>query len=217
MAAPYDIPDQLRRPRGRPKRGDAAALEQRLISVGSALFFRHGYGATSMSAVAVAARVSKPTLYSRFPSKSALLRGIVAAQVRNWGQGVDPPRWADCATLEQAMIEFGDMTLRISLSPDFVQTTRLMTSESGRFPELSDAAGIRFQTAVEALASIIAGYAESDGAPCRDPHAIADQFLAAIMGWSIKTILADREISAQERAEWVTQAVGNLIGGRAKW
>ena len=63
-------PIQPRRPRGRPKTEDLAALEARLILVGRQLFYRHGYGATAMSAVAEAARVSKTTLYARFPSKA---------------------------------------------------------------------------------------------------------------------------------------------------
>jgi AcrR family transcriptional regulator len=66
-------PVQPRRPRGRPKTDDLA-LKARPLLVGRQLFFRHGYGATTMSAVAQAARASKTTLYARFPSKAATSR-----------------------------------------------------------------------------------------------------------------------------------------------
>src|SRR5947208_875980 len=56
---------------GRPSREQAARLGERILDVATHLFLSHGYGATSIEAVARRARVSKRTFYHRFPDKPA--------------------------------------------------------------------------------------------------------------------------------------------------
>src|SRR5262249_51753023 len=51
---------------GRPTKSAAIERDQRLIEVATRLFLDRGYDATSLDAVAEAARVSKPTVYSRY-------------------------------------------------------------------------------------------------------------------------------------------------------
>src|SRR4051812_9281247 len=88
MSAKAEPSDDLRRPRGRPRTEDLKGLEARLLLEARKLFFERGYGATTMSDVADAARASKTTLYARYPSKAALLHAIVAEQIDSWGSGV---------------------------------------------------------------------------------------------------------------------------------
>ncbi|RTM14114.1 MAG: TetR/AcrR family transcriptional regulator, partial [Bradyrhizobiaceae bacterium] len=51
---------------GRPTKSAAIERDQRLIEVATRLFLDRGFDATSLDAVAEAARVSKPTVYSRY-------------------------------------------------------------------------------------------------------------------------------------------------------
>lgn len=102
--ATHDTPEQ-RPARGRPR--DAAAEALILDATERALAAR-GYEAMTMDQVAVAARVSKPTIYLRYGSKAAL----VAAMIDRLEPPLPPPRGrsarADLVTLIQVEEQWVD-------------------------------------------------------------------------------------------------------------
>jgi AcrR family transcriptional regulator len=55
------------------RRAAAAATQDRICAAAEELFVRHGYGSTSIRAVAKAAGVAEATVYLAFPNKAALL------------------------------------------------------------------------------------------------------------------------------------------------
>src|ERR1700759_4367754 len=69
------------RARGRPRSAEASAIDGELVGIALHEFQSNGYGATSMNAIARRARVSKTTLYSRFPSKESLFRAAMQDQM----------------------------------------------------------------------------------------------------------------------------------------
>src|SRR5215472_16417078 len=76
-----DDPAPHRR-RGRPRSGGA---ERAILLAGARLLEERGVRRMSMQAVAAAARVSKATIYRRWPSKDALILDLVA------GAADEPP------------------------------------------------------------------------------------------------------------------------------
>ena len=63
---------------GRPSRLQSAQLADRILDVAETLFLSHGFGATSIEAVAKRAGISKRTFYHRFPGKERLFEAVVA-------------------------------------------------------------------------------------------------------------------------------------------
>ncbi len=210
-------PVQLRRPRGRPKAQDLAALEARLVVVARQLFFTNGYGATTMSAVASVARVSKTTLYARFASKAALFRAIVAEQIESWDTGLHHTPMEHCDTLEETLQAYGDVALRAGMTADFIQLNRLIYSESERFPELGEIADARFRLGAQYLAGHIRAFAERDDTPCRDPDAAAELFLMTLVGWSSVMVVGNRVVQPDERKIWLHNTVRTFLAGRSNW
>jgi AcrR family transcriptional regulator len=210
-------PIEPRRPQGRPKSEDLAALEQRLIGVGRQLFFRDGYGATTMSEVASAARVSKTTLYSRFPSKAALFRAIVADQIGKWDDAGIYHTPFDFETLEDTLRSYGELLLRAGTMVDFVQINRLLYSESGRFPELAEIAQARIRRGRDYLVDQIRTFAIREAVPCRDPEAAADLFLMSMIGRSSVAILGGGEFAAADRLAWLNNTLRIFLSSRSAW
>jgi AcrR family transcriptional regulator len=219
MPAKSLSPDVLspRRPRGRPKLDDLAALEARLIHVGREHFFRHGYGATSMTAIATAANVSKTTLYKRFPSKAALFQGIVARQVADWDTGLHHTPIPDFDTLEETLRAYGIVLLRAGMTADFVQLNRLIHSESGRFPELGAVAGARFKLGAQTLSNYIRTFAVREGIPCNDPDYVAELFLLMSVGWCITMVIRNQVVTASERDAWLDKTIRIFLASRPAW
>jgi AcrR family transcriptional regulator len=107
-----------------------------IMSVAREVFFEHGYGGTSMSAIAARLGGSKGTLYNYFKSKEELFE----AQVRDMcdsaaGRLLDAI--AGDASPEEALMEFGCDYLKHLYSEDTVKLFRILVAEAQRIPELA--------------------------------------------------------------------------------
>ncbi len=105
------------------------------IAAAQQLFFAHGYGATSMNAVAAAVGGSKTTLWSLFPSKLALFEAVVETIVQDYGTAltVDLDSAAD---VESGLIRMGDSIMATIMSDAVTNIHRLVMGEAARVPEL---------------------------------------------------------------------------------
>ena len=208
---------QPRRPRGRPKTEDLQALEARLVLAARQIFAAYGYGAASINNIAKLARVSKNTLYARFRSKADLLRAIVERQIARTQEELRPAFGRPEQKLEKRLCDYINVGLKRSLEADVLEINRLTASESPRFPELGEAARLRFKTGVKQVAQIIKEAAGRDRTPCRNPQVAAEMLLTMANGYYLMVIITNREVSDRERTSWVEQAVRTFIAGRPGW
>jgi len=205
------------RPRGRPKADDVKELEARLILAARQTFVANGYGATSIAAVARAARVSKNTLYARFPSKAELFRAIVDDQIaKTTFTGQDAVRRGD-RSLDGVLRRYAEHTLRASLGGELLQVNRLIYSEAGRFPELGEAAHERMQVGVRQVADHLREFAERDAIACRDPDGAAECFILMLKGWYGDVMLNSRDVGGPEIRGVVDRIVVLFMASRASW
>lgn len=204
------------RPRGRPRAEEREARESELLGVARRCFIANGYGATSMAEVARVARVSKRTLYARFPSKADLFRAILDEQIQQTGGGV-PLRGAKPKTLEATLRIYAERTLRESLASEILQLNRLIYSEAGRFPELGDAAWARRQVGVRQVAEHIREYAIQDGVPCRNPEAAAELFIDILSGRYGGMMLRSQRVSGAEIRAWTGEMLAVFLASRPNW
>jgi AcrR family transcriptional regulator len=208
---------QPRRPRGRPKTEDLKALEARLVLAARQIFAAYGYGAASINNIAKLARVSKNTLYARFSSKADLLRAIVERQIARAQEELRPAFGRPEQKLEKRLGDYINVGLKRSLEPDVLEINRLTASESPRFPELGEAARLRFKTGIKQVAQIIKEAAGRDRIRCRNPEVAAETLLTMANGYYLMVIITNREVSDRERASWVEQAVRTFVAGRPGW
>jgi TetR/AcrR family transcriptional repressor of mexJK operon len=206
-----------RRPLGRPKAEDVEALEARLVSVALQAFLLNGYGATSINSIAKSARVSKNTLYARFPSKAALFRVIVARQVADVQEELRPASSEPGESLAAMLRAYVDVALRRSFSREVLEINRLIVSESYQFPELGEAAWGRFQSGVRRIAGFIEVWAERDKVSCRNAAAAAEVFLYSVYGWYTTLMISNRSVTAKERMAWIDSAVALFLASRRSW
>src|SRR5215470_16590070 len=97
---PDDGPPSNKR-RGRPR---SSVAERAIMLAGARLLEERGVRRMSMQAVAAAARVSKATIYRRWPSKDALILDLVAAAA---GRTDAPQAPSDARAELQAWVRAG--------------------------------------------------------------------------------------------------------------
>ena len=207
---------EKRRARGRPKTGDLADLEARLLRVARQLFVEQGYAAASMNEIANAARVSKGTLYARFPSKAELFRAIIEAELLQT-QAVTRPIRPQPKTLESALRIYVERSLRYSLFAEIIEMNRLVYSESERFPELGKAVLARSRAGVVRVSETIREYAVIENIGCRDPDGVAEMLGTLIRGFYADVMHQVRPATVAEVKSWTRRTLKLLLAARPHW
>ncbi|MBR0757930.1 TetR/AcrR family transcriptional regulator [Bradyrhizobium jicamae] len=128
---------------GRPTRDAAIARDQRLIEVATRLFLERGFDATSVDAVAEAARISKPTLYAQYGDKRGLFAAVLRRQIALWlaplaaaARDMQDDKSSDLS-VEQRLIELGRQLLSLHCEADAVAFSRILTAQAINFPEVA--------------------------------------------------------------------------------
>ena len=206
--APRAAPGQTAKP--------AEASEARMVRAGRELFLAKGYGATSLNEIARAARVSKATLYARFPSKADLLRAVIDEQVQRAGVRIrdDGPR---PDTLEAMLRRFAERVLQDSLTPETLELNRLIYSHAEEVPDLGGPLRTRAQVGVQYVEELILEYAARENAPCRDPGPPARLFTTLLRGFFDDAMLRGRAASVAEISDWTDRMLAVFLAGRSGW
>jgi AcrR family transcriptional regulator len=169
------------RPRGRPTADAARAREQDLLAVAAALFEQSGFAGVTMAQVARHARVSKTTLYARYPDKRALFRAICSYACR-----VPAERIAAVVTQGRAADAiFADFAVAIAgatADPAADRFLRLAIFEARRFPELAGQILLESRAVVAPLTAWLARLAHKGQLSGYDPAMLARQFVALVTG-----------------------------------
>jgi AcrR family transcriptional regulator len=153
---------------------------QQILTAGRDLFFKNGFSATSMEAIAKEAAVGKATLYEMFPNKIDLLRAIITIELdkradRMVFDEISPGH------LRAALARFGHAFIDLLLSAENVAIYRIISSEAPRHPELG-----RFfyengpSRAIGRLADYLARAMETGMLLYGNPRLVAAQFIGLI-------------------------------------
>ena len=127
---------------GRPTKSAAIERDQRLIEVATRLFLDRGFDATSLDAVAEAARVSKPTVYSRYGDKRGLFTAVLRREIARWLAPLSAAAETQLGSssdisVEQRLVEIGREMLNFTCGPDAMAFSRMMTSQAINFPDIA--------------------------------------------------------------------------------
>jgi AcrR family transcriptional regulator len=203
------------RRRGRPSREASGQLGELILDAATELFLTHGFGATSIEAVAQSIRISKRTFYHRFADKPMLFAAVVHRIIERLRpaagipliEGVDLQTW-----LEQ----FATLILRGALSPEAIALHRLIVAESARFPEL--AAVLAREGVTEEAITLIAGALQGEVKAGRlkldDTVFAAQQFLPMVIALPQRRAMGlGTPMSKKEFTEWPRKVVALFLNG----
>ncbi|MBW4471960.1 MAG: TetR/AcrR family transcriptional regulator [Stenomitos rutilans HA7619-LM2] len=197
---------------GRADRSLSSEKTEAILKGGMQEFLAHGYAATSMDRVAIAAKVSKATVYNHFQDKESLFNALIQRLVEHKFSTIFDG--ADAQILQmppQAVLtEFANRALDVGTQePQFLNFMRVILGESGRFPELARAFVRNIeQTAFKSLCQYFTHCPQLNLA---DPEATARVFVGAIVHFLIvQEMLHGKDILPMERDRLIATLV-NLI------
>lgn len=184
-----------------------------ILEAATDLFLEKGYGATSMSAVAREAEVSKPTVYNHFDSKEGLFGAVVE---QFWGKLVEPETPEVSADAEPAQVLSTSLAAALDhLSrPDVLALLQTVVAESTRFPEMAQAFYERGKKpAFERLSNYIARLDDEGVLTADDPRLAAQQLLGMVKESLFWPQLFGVEVpeTAEERKAVIDEAVRRFL------
>jgi AcrR family transcriptional regulator len=210
------VKGEPRRSPGRPNATTVADIDRALIRVARQFFVANGYGATSVTEIAKAAKASKGTVYARFATKADLFKAIIDEQIQRTWVGVR--QYGPKPKTLQAMLRvFAEQALEDSLSSETLQINRLIISEAQRFPELADAARARADIGLLHITRAISEFAVLEGVPCAHPQVAADMFLKLTKGWYSEMFLRKDPVTSAEIKRFVQPLVKWFMATRSLW
>jgi TetR/AcrR family transcriptional regulator, regulator of autoinduction and epiphytic fitness len=207
-----DIPMEAMNPEKPPKRkvGDKAGA---ILEGAMQEFMTCGYAAASMDRIAVAAGVSKPTLYSYFQDKEGLFFALIQKKMPQNRES----KLLEGDVLLQLPLRYGLKQLATLLLDEFYSEQslstfiRLIIGESGRFPDLAQMF-IRNadKPILEKLTYLFANHPDMKAT---DPEVMARCFHGSIVHYIIlQEILHGQEILPLERDRFVNGLIDLIVG-----
>ena len=199
---------------GRPSRQQSAELADRILDVAEGLFLSHGFGATSIEAVAKRAGISKRTFYHRFPGNERLFEAVVRRLIERWL----PPFDADLLvrpSLEEGLRGSAEYMLRIALTPEALALHRMVIHEAQRFPALARIMHeLGAATAVERIAHHLQRHIERGELRAINPRFAAEQFiLSVVTGPQRRALGLGIPLKSGEIGAWARDAVALFLDG----
>jgi AcrR family transcriptional regulator len=194
----------------KPPKQKMVAKAEAILAGAMQEFVNCGYAAASMDRIAVAAGVSKPTLYSYFQGKEGLFTALIQ-QMSQSDRVLAESRFLECPirdSLKQLAIELLD---KLSGEQPLLTMLRLIIGESGRFPELAQTFVRNFeQPNLEKMSYLFAQHPDLNVA---DPEIIARSFVGSIVHYCIiQEMLHGREILPLDRDRFVDGLINLIIG-----
>lgn len=186
-----------------------------ILEASKAVFLEHGYAGTSMDLVAQSARVSKTTLYARFPSKEALFAATIHAECERRGMQFRAEDF-DGLTVEDALCRIGRRFVDLIWSPEAVRVYQLVVGDAARFPEV---ARIFFEHGPTKGRAAVVTYLQraQDLGRLRvsDPVFAARELLSMLQGgpWFELTLGVGTAPPPDERDRFVQRVVRLFLGG----
>ncbi|NJR60665.1 MAG: TetR/AcrR family transcriptional regulator [Cyanobacteria bacterium CRU_2_1] len=189
-----------------------------ILAGGMQEFLAHGYAATSMDRIAIAAKVSKATVYSHFQDKESLFTALIQRLVEGKFRSIFEPMNAQVLQTEPKTVLRGlaNRVLDAGTSePQFLDFMRLILGESGRFPQLARTFVHNIeQTAFKRLCHY---FMTCPQLKLADPEATARIFVGAIIHFLIvQEMLHGKDILPMERDRIVSGLIDLIVEGRSQ-
>jgi TetR/AcrR family transcriptional regulator of autoinduction and epiphytic fitness len=171
-------------------------------------FLQNGYAGTSMDRVAVAAGVSKATVYSHFQDKEGLFK-VLLEQLTSKKNisifGTEPIEGEPAAILRQVATKALEQMINDKEHSAFM---RVLIGESGRFPELAQ---ICVRVMIKPVAETLTHYLAAPELNIPDPEATARILLGALVHFHItQNVMHGKDIVPME-SDRLIDALTHLI------
>lgn len=199
---------------GRPTREQAKARVAELLDCAFEHFLDKGFDATTIDAIAADVSMTKRTVYSRYPDKTALFREALRRGAEKYAVNQATIEATRGETLEQTLINLGMLRISLAATPQGMKLQRLINTESYRFPDIfrtyydvSALPSMRF------LAKLLEAETEAGRLAVDDTMLAANIFMSMVASGPVRLLLSGTSLPEAEVGKRVRFAVQLFLKG----
>jgi len=173
---------------GRPTRAAALERDARLLAVATRLFMERGFDGTSIDAVAEAAGVSKPTVYTRYRDKRDLFAAVLEDQIATAlaqisAAAEQQARAASHRDIASTLHQLSRTMTERAQEPELCAVQRILIGQMPQFPELARIAHEEgWLRAVRGVAELLAQFQDQGQVQIGDVDVAAEVFMNLVIG-----------------------------------
>jgi len=202
---------------GRPSAEESRRRLEAMLEIALDTFLEQGYERTTMAGIAMAAGMSKRTLYANYEDKDDLFNAAIELAVSRYTVSKDKLDISDPSDLEKTLIEIAHIRIDNVATPEGIRLQRILTTQSYRFPELFTRAFEQsISPTIELLVDLFEQHNTSGTTDISEPQRAATAFLGLVVGGPARSITAGNTLSKKEIEEHVRYAVGLFLNGIRK-
>lgn len=201
---------------GRPSAARVEAITRAILGVAREELVKSGYEAARMETIAVAAGVSKSTLYGRYPTKETLLRAVIVDRVAIWLGDSEPDSGPVPTDLRLRLKHRARRLMVYSCSGKHEELDRLFSGA----PPMHELRRMRHEVGhkriVQLIAQDIIDGTRDRSVELRTAIQTAEMLLSMLFGWW-QMQQEIRRVTAEEASAYADWAVEVLFDGRSAW
>jgi AcrR family transcriptional regulator len=167
-----------------------------------------------MDDIANTASASKGTVYSRYPTKEALFRAVIADRVAAWSAEASKEDWRRGNTLEQRLRSLAAQMMSWAASDEVRAFHSLI--DGAPIGAVRALRPIREQSMIDAIAREIEEFTRADVRRPRNAQRIASDLMAMLVGW-FRMETSIRTVSEREAVAFAHHAVDLILAARSAW
>ncbi|MEM7725877.1 MAG: TetR/AcrR family transcriptional regulator [Cyanobacteria bacterium P01_A01_bin.45] len=183
---------------------------QQILQGAIQVFLAHGYAGASMDKVAVAAGVSKATVYSHFQDKEGLFKALVQKMTQQRFKSVfgDQPLKGEPKIVLSKLLSAG--LEKMTEDSEYLAFKRMVIGESGRFPELAQACVIyMIKPVFEAISQYLTSHPELN---LPDPEATSRIIMGALVHYvMVQEMLHGSDILPMEKERLINGLIDLIL------
>lgn len=187
-----------------------------ILDAAGRLFLERGFNATSMDAIAEAAPVSKPTLYSHFKDKSDLFAAVIGGRCCLMVHTMYEHTSSDQEDVESALRAIANSFFDLIYAPDSISLYRIIISELKQFPNLG---GTLYDQGAVKILGLLSNYLQQQNEKgvldVKDTEMGARLFFSLLKGDNhMQCLLGLRDaLTTEERNYLIDSAVSLFVNG----
>src|SRR5579863_8046520 len=190
--------------------GGREGKREAILDAAHKVFLEVGFGATSMDAIAVAAKVSKQTVYNHFGSKEelfgAMIRNVCDRMLTAFEEA------AKSGKPEDTLRAIARQVVSKVLDRDRLLLYRLLMGEGQRFPELGQ---IFYECGPQVTRKFLTDYFIEQNTRgtlhVANPAVTADQFFGLLSGCQLKAQLGIESVPSKEFLDAYVENAVSLV------
>jgi TetR/AcrR family transcriptional repressor of mexJK operon len=199
---------------GRPTKAETVARQSELLDTALNHFLEKGFDGATIENIAASLRMTKRTIYNRYPDKESLFLAAVLRAVERVATPAESLEAAVSDNLEDTLAAVARLRVGQVLTPGGLKLQRIINTESYRFPEIFRWAYERgAMPVINFLADLLERETRAGRLTLEDPVMAANLFVTMVVSAPVRFFVAGSTLAPEEIERRIRAGVRLFLNG----